>query len=175
MPRHTVFLPCLAALVLGAPSARAAGASRAAAPPVPARAPATGLERLERQVESFTLANGVHFILVERHDSPVFSFETVVNAGSADNPTGQSGLAHMMEHMAFKGTPWVGTRDAAAEAPLMAAEERAYAALAAERRKGAAADTTRLAALQARFAEAREAGTANDEPEEFTRILEPAG
>src|SRR5436190_1820956 len=88
---------------------------------------------------------------------------------------GASGLAHMMEHMAFKGTPWVGTRDAAAERPLLEAEERAYTALAAERRRGARSDSTRLRRLETEFAAARDAADATVETDEFSRILERAG
>jgi predicted Zn-dependent peptidase len=142
--------------------------------PHPARH-ATGLESLEHSVKEFTLGNGIRFLLVERHDSPVFSYETVVNAGSADDTPGATGLAHMMEHMAFKGTPWVGVRDAAAEAPLLVAEENAYQALAAERSKGAGTDSTRLRALEAAFAKAQAAAEEQVVPEEFSRILERAG
>src|SRR5215471_18140267 len=118
---------------------------------------ATGLESLEKSVQEFTLGNGIRFLLVERHDSPVFSYETVVDAGSADDTPGATGLAHMMEHMAFKGTPWVGVRDAAAEAPLLVAEENAYQALATERAKGAGTDSTRLRQLAAAFTKAQAA------------------
>jgi predicted Zn-dependent peptidase len=161
-------LATLALAAQAAPAAHAAHATHAAAP-------TTGLEKLERQVEEFTLPNGLKFMLVERHEAPVFSFQTVVNAGSADNQVGTTGLAHMMEHMAFKGTPWVGTKDAAAEKPLLEAEERAYAALAAERRKGARADSTRLHTLEDAFASAEAAVGATVESEEFSRILEQAG
>src|SRR5689334_4940288 len=136
---------------------------------------ATGLESLERSVQEFTLGNGVRFLLVERHDSPVFSLETVVDAGSADDTPGATGLAHMMEHMAFKGTPWVGVRDAAAEVPLLRAEEDAYLALAAERGRGEHADSTRVRQLAATFATAQAAAERLVEPEEFSRILERAG
>jgi predicted Zn-dependent peptidase len=161
----------LATIALAAQAAPAPQGAHAARPP----APHTGLEKLERQVEEFTLPNGLRFLLVERHEAPVFSFQTVVNAGSADNQVGTTGLAHMMEHMAFKGTPWVGTKDAAAERPLLDAEERAYAALAAERRKGLRADSTRLRSLISAFASAEEAAGATVETEEFSRILERAG
>src|SRR6202051_5299324 len=65
----------------------------------------------EKKVTEFTLANGLHFIVIERHDAPVVSFHTYVNVGSVDDPGGQTGLAHMFEHMAFKGTPPIGTRN----------------------------------------------------------------
>ena len=92
--------------------ARSAEKSRKSA--VVAAAPATGLENLEKQVQEFTLPNGLRFILVERHDTPIFSFETRVNTGGAQELPGITGIAHMMEHMAFKGTERVGTSVAAA-------------------------------------------------------------
>jgi predicted Zn-dependent peptidase len=161
----------LGSLGLAAGSGRCATGRPAAHPGTPR----TGLEKLEAQVEEFTLPNGLHFVLVERHDSPVFSFQTVVNAGSANNQVGTTGLAHMMEHMAFKGTPWVGTRDAAGEPALLAADEHAYNALVDERRRGIHADSTRLRALGAEFAAAQAAADATVETDEFMRVLERAG
>ena len=64
-----------------------------------------------KKVTEFTLPNGLHFILAERHEAPVVSFHTYVKAGSVNDPSGQTGLAHMFEHMAFKGTETIGTRD----------------------------------------------------------------
>ena len=66
---------------------------------------AQSLKDFEKRVTEFTLANGMHFIVIERHEAPVVSFHTYVNAGSVDDPGGETGIAHMFEHMAFKGTP----------------------------------------------------------------------
>ena len=170
-------LPWLLTLLLAAALAGpAAAAPKIATGKAPAPAPAkTGLENLEKQVKEFTLANGLKFIVVERHNAPVFSFETMVNAGGADEQVGQTGIAHMMEHMAFKGTAVVGTKDWAKEKPLLDAEETAYRALLNERRRGLRADTTRLAALQKAFGGAQEAARAVVESNEFSRIIEAAG
>src|ERR1700731_1999834 len=65
----------------------------------------------EKKVTEFTLANGLHFIVVERHEAPVVSFHTYVNAGSVDDPSGATGIAHMFEHMAFKGTESIGSKN----------------------------------------------------------------
>jgi predicted Zn-dependent peptidase len=70
---------------------------------------AQDLKQFEKKVTEFTLPNGMHFIIAERHEAPVVSFHTYVNAGSADDPSGQTGIAHMFEHMAFKGTENIGT------------------------------------------------------------------
>jgi predicted Zn-dependent peptidase len=70
---------------------------------------------LQRIVTKFTLANGLTVIVVERNRFPLTTFVTVANVGSVDDPQGKSGLAHMQEHMAFKGTSCIGTKDWAAE------------------------------------------------------------
>jgi len=163
----------VAAWTIGAPHAIAAPKSRPAA--AKSVAPATGLENLEKQVQEFTLPNGLRFLLVERHDAPVFSFETRVNAGGAQELPGVTGIAHMMEHMAFKGTERVGTKDYAAEAPLLAAEEKAWQAVLDERRKGAAADTARLRSLKAAFEEAREKARGQVVSNGFNTLLEQNG
>lgn len=81
---------------------------------------------LENQIQEFTLDNGVHFIVLEKHDVPVFSFRTYVNVGSANEVRGITGLSHILEHMAFKGTPEIGTSDYKREIKAMAAEDAAF-------------------------------------------------
>ena len=61
------------------------------------------------------LANGLTVIICERPEAPVFSFYTFVNAGSVQDPYAKTGLAHMFEHMAFKGTDTIGTTDYSGE------------------------------------------------------------
>ena len=50
------------------------------------------LRRLEDRVSEFTLANGLHFIVLERHTSPVVSCHTYADVGSFDEPAGQTGI-----------------------------------------------------------------------------------
>jgi predicted Zn-dependent peptidase len=47
-----------------------------------------------------TLPNGLTLLICERPEAPVFSFYTLVDAGSVQDPMRQTGLAHMFEHMA---------------------------------------------------------------------------
>jgi predicted Zn-dependent peptidase len=70
---------------------------------------------LEDQIQEFTLDNGMKFILIERTQIPVFSAIVLVGVGSVDEPPGKTGVAHVFEHMAFKGTTTIGTRDYEAE------------------------------------------------------------
>ena len=71
---------------------------------VAASAAAQDLASFEKRTTVKVLPNGLTLIVCERPEAPVFSFYTLVDAGSADDPQGASGLAHMFEHMAFKGT-----------------------------------------------------------------------
>ena len=87
----------------------------------------------EKKVTEFTLANGLHFIVIERHEAPVVSFHTYMNVGSVDDPSAESGLAHMFEHMAFKGTPTIGTKNWPEEKAAMDAVDVIYNLLDAER------------------------------------------
>jgi predicted Zn-dependent peptidase len=80
----------------------------------PARA-----QDLEGKVVEHTLKNGMKFLLVRRPEAPVFSAVINFRVGGVDNPSGKTGLAHMFEHMAFKGTEVIGTRNYAAEIPIM--------------------------------------------------------
>src|SRR5271169_214011 len=84
------------------------------------------LREFSKKVTEFTLPNGLHFIVVERHEAPVVSFHTYVNAGSVDDPSGATGIAHMFEHMAFKGTDTIGTSNWPSEKKALDAVEEAY-------------------------------------------------
>jgi len=84
---------------------------------------------LENQIQEFTLDNGVHFIVLEKHDVPVFSFRTYVNVGSANELRGITGISHILEHMAFKGTSEIGGNNLKKERQAMALEDQAFAAL----------------------------------------------
>src|SRR5882724_11214879 len=77
----------------------------------PLLASAQNLKEFEKNVTEFTLANGLHFIVLERHEAPVVSFNTYVNVGSVNDPAGETGMAHMFEHMAFKGTRTIGSKN----------------------------------------------------------------
>src|ERR1700726_3756868 len=93
---------------------------------------AQSLKDFEKRVTEFTLANGLHFIIFERHEAPVVSFHTYVNAGSVDDPSGATGIAHMFEHMAFKGTESIGSKNWPEEKKAIEAVEALYDQLKSE-------------------------------------------
>jgi predicted Zn-dependent peptidase len=136
---------------------------------------ALNLADFERQVTEHTLDNGMHFIIVERHDAPVVSFMTHVDVGSVNEKVGTTGLAHLFEHMAFKGTKEIGSKNPRKESKALERVDRAYADLAAERAKGDAASKDQLERLQAAFEEAQAEAEEWVEKNEFDSALQTAG
>jgi predicted Zn-dependent peptidase len=137
--------------------------------------PAQEFRESQSKVSEFALPNGLRFIVMERHQAPVVSFHTLVNAGSAEDPAGQTGIAHMFEHLAFKGTESIGTRNWAAEKRALAAAEEVSDRLAAERNKGPKADQGRIAALELDLKGAVDAAQAQADPSEFSRAIQESG
>jgi predicted Zn-dependent peptidase len=152
----------------------AAAVAAALALSVPA-AQGKGYEDIEKRVVEHTLSNGLKVLLLERGEAPVFSFATVVRAGAVDEQYGIGGIAHMMEHMAFKGSETVGTADYAAEAAALEQVDQAFEALLAERRKGTAADSTQLQTLEQAFRDAQAAADTFVVANEYDLILEAEG
>ncbi|MFH1716448.1 MAG: pitrilysin family protein [Planctomycetota bacterium] len=128
----------------------------AAAAFVPAPVLGQDLATFEKRMTEFTLDNGLQFLVLERHEAPVVSFHTYADVGAVDEVTGITGLAHLFEHMAFKGTKTIGTNNYKAEAAAMAKIDEAFLELKAELRKGEQADKDRLEQLRSRLEEAQE-------------------
>jgi predicted Zn-dependent peptidase len=84
---------------------------------------ATGAGLAERVIEH-RLANGLTVLLVERHQSPVVSVNLTFGVGGVNEHNGITGVAHLYEHMAFKGTKTLGTKDYERERPLLAELDR---------------------------------------------------
>src|ERR1700733_139385 len=136
---------------------------------------AQDLASYEKRVTVKTLPNGLTVVLWQRPEAPVFSFFTMVDAGSAQDPRNETGLAHMMEHMAFKGTPDIGTTDYAAEKVALAKVEEAYAAYEAERIKRVGQDPQELAQLKQSWQDAIKAADQYVNKNQFGKILESHG
>ena len=142
---------------------------------LPVLAAAQSLKDFEKKVTDFTLPNGLRFLIIERHEAPVVSFHTYVNVGSVDDPSGETGLAHMFEHMAFKGTDTIGTKNWLEEKKALDAIERVYDRLEAERRKGMRADKTLMEQIEGELKEAIAKADSFVEPSEYDRIVEANG
>ena len=132
------------------------------------------LAGFEAKTTEHVLANGWTFLIVERPVAPVFSFATVVDVGGAQEVPGITGLAHMFEHIAFKGTPHIGTRDYEAEKKALEEVEAAYQAYERERRKPGA-DEAKVEDLLADFRAKQEKAGEYIIPNEFGEIVEKNG
>lgn len=132
------------------------------------------LASFEQRVTQHTLKNGWTFIIVERPVAPVFAFMTRVNVGSAQEIMGQTGLAHMFEHMAFKGTPHIGTTDYDAEKIALEALEEAYQAYQKEK-FASVSDPETVDRLYAVFKERQQEASAYVVKNEFGDIIEREG
>jgi predicted Zn-dependent peptidase len=133
------------------------------------------LASFEKRTHVKVLPNGLTLIVCERPEAPVFSFYTLVDAGSADDPQGDSGLAHMFEHMAFKGSTEIGTSNYPAEKAALAKVETAYAAYDDEYRKRVGQDPAKLAQLKKAFEDAQAAAQKYVIPNQFSEIAEQNG
>ena len=146
---------------------------------IPAFAFTQDLASFEKRVSVHKLKNGLTVLLLRRAEAPVFSFELFVDAGSAQDPKGLSGLAHMFEHMAFKGTPSIGIKSPALfpqEKTALAALEEAYRTYDIEKRKIVGQDPKKVAKLEADWRKlADEATEKYVDPNAFGRLVETHG
>ncbi len=140
-----------------------------------ALATAQDLASFAKRITVKKLDNGLTVIICERPEAPVFSFDTHVDVGSVQDPMGQTGMAHMFEHMAFKGTDTIGTSDYAAEKVSLAKVETAYAAYIAERDKGVSRNDQKLKELQKVWQDEIAEAQKYVKPNEFPQILESNG
>jgi predicted Zn-dependent peptidase len=118
-------------------------------------------------VQEFRMANGMRWLLFERHDSPTISAGWVAHVGSVNEREGITGISHLFEHMMFKGTRTIGTKDIAKDLEIIAEQEKVRAEMRQETavmrdrvRRGLATDlqdprgwTERYKQLDARFDE----------------------
>jgi predicted Zn-dependent peptidase len=133
------------------------------------------LKSFEQKIATKVLPNGLTIIICERPEAPVFSYSTFVDAGDVNDPSGESGLAHMFEHLAFKGTSQIGTKDYTAEKVALAKVEEANNAYEAEFLKPVGRDEQKLAALKKAFLEAQTEAHKYVIPNQFTDVAERNG
>jgi predicted Zn-dependent peptidase len=133
------------------------------------------LKSFEQKITTKVLPNGLTLIVCERPEAPVFSYSTFVDAGAVNDPAGESGLAHMFEHLAFKGTSQIGTKDYAAEKMALAKVEEANNVYEAEYLKPVGRDPQKLAELKKAFLEAQTEAHKYVIPNQFTEVAERNG
>lgn len=133
------------------------------------------LASFEKRTHVRRLDNGLTVILVERREAPVFSYATMVNAGSAQEVPGITGLAHMFEHMAFKGSDRVGTTNWEAEKKALEKVETTYAEYDRLRRAETGRDEAQIAAAKKAWEDAIADADQYVVNDEFSQIIDRAG
>jgi predicted Zn-dependent peptidase len=136
---------------------------------------AQDLKSFEQRITTRVLPNGLTILICERPEAPVFSYTTFVDAGDVNDPSGESGLAHMFEHLAFKGTTEIGTNNWPDEKIALEKLESAEQAVAAERRNPLGSDKQKLAQLEADFKKAQADAQQYVVPNQFTEVAERNG
>ena len=136
---------------------------------------AQDLASFEKRITTKVLPNGLTLLVCERPNAPVFSYVTFVDAGDVNDPSGESGLAHMFEHLAFKGTTEIGTKDWTDEKVALAKVEDAEQAVEAQRRSPMGVDKQRLAQAEDAFKKAQADAEQYVVPNQFTEVAERNG
>ena len=67
-------------------------------------------------VREITLGNGMRFLVLPQRGAPTVAFVTQFGVGGVNEHPGTTGIAHLLEHLLFKGTSSIGTREPEAEA-----------------------------------------------------------
>jgi predicted Zn-dependent peptidase len=130
------------------------------------------IDRVMQHITEFELANGIKFIVMERHQSPTVSFMTYVNVGSAYEQPGKTGAAHFLEHLAFKGTTQIGTENYQTEKPLLDQLDGLFQQLRTAEASGQKAQVTQL---QQQFDQTNAKAAALVKQNEFGQIVQQAG
>lgn len=129
----------------------------------------------EKNLTVHKLPNGLTVLIYRRPVAPVFSFFTHVDVGAAQEVPGITGLAHMFEHMAFKGTSVIGTTDYEGEKKALAAVDAAYHAYDAERRRAGGGDPAAVERLKKAWKDAQDQADGFVAKNEFSKIVDRAG
>ena len=152
-------------------------------------APARPASGQELKIREQTLSNGMTLLLLPRKDEPTIAAGWVAHVGSVNERPGVTGISHLFEHMMFKGTMTIGTRDAKKDLEIIAEQEKVRAEMREEISKMRAAErrgdidditkpentTARYKELEKTFDDLAKAQRALLVKEEFERIYAKQG
>ncbi|MEX2530164.1 MAG: pitrilysin family protein [Gemmatimonadota bacterium] len=122
-----------------------------------------------------TLENGMRFLLLPREGPATISFVVHVPVGSVNESLGSTGIAHVLEHLLFKGSTSIGTEDVEAELELFARMDAVHDTLVRERGRVPLPDTARVKALEERIRALEDSARTYVRTSEYAEILARAG
>jgi predicted Zn-dependent peptidase len=138
------------------------------------RAHAQEAPGLSLPVREITLENGLRVLVLPRTSSPTVAFVVQYAVGSVNERLGTTGIAHFLEHLMFKGSTSVGTKDVAAERALFRVMDATHDTL-LQLRSELRPDTASIGRLEARIRSLEDSARAHVESNEFDRILSREG
>ncbi len=130
------------------------------------------LQKVIENLTEFRLENGMKFIVLERHQAPVVSFLTYADVGGVDEPDGKTGVAHFLEHLAFKGTSKIGTKNFEQEKKILDKLDELATKKEAAKKAG---NKELVAKLEAEFKKQEKNASEFVIQNELGRIVEQAG
>ncbi len=130
------------------------------------------LENAAKQINEFTLDNGMKFIVMENHNAPVISFVTYADVGGVDEPNNKTGVAHFLEHLAFKGTTEIGTTNYTEEKEILDNLDNVFTLIEEAKDKN---DNAQIHSLTEKFYALQAEAHNYVKQNEFGRIVETAG
>ncbi len=144
--------------------------------PLPAAAQRDSLPAPGTQlpVVRHVLGNGMTFLVLERRQSPTAALVVHFPVGSVNERLGNTGIAHVAEHLLFKGSDEIGTTDHAAETVLFAAMDAVRDSFVAETARPTP-DSAALARWRTRIEELEDEARVHVVPNEYDRLLAAQG
>lgn len=130
------------------------------------------LEAVKANITEFTLDNQIKFIVLENHQSPTVSFTTYVDVGGANEPDGKTGVAHFLEHLAFKGTDKIGTTNYQEEKIILDKLDEVFNEI---KQAKAENNTEKLTELETQFQKLTQQAQTFVKANEFGQIVEIEG
>ncbi len=132
-------------------------------------------QNLADRVVEHTYPNGLKLLMIERHTSPTVAPYILFKAGSVDESDDSRGIAHMLEHMLFKGTKTIGTTDYGKEKAVLEEIDKIGDMLDMERAKGTKADAAKITELEEQLKVKQEAAKEWVISGEYTEIYTQHG
>ena len=130
------------------------------------------LTGVQLPVVEHELANGMRWLVLPRAGPPTVSFIVKYGVGAVNEVRGQTGMAHLLEHLLFKGTETLGTRDATAEHALFVVMDALQDSILALEARG---DTAAIPEIRERIDSLENEAGAHVLPNEFERVLSTNG
>ena len=140
---------------------------------IPVSAISDTYAELQERVVVHELSNGMRFLIFERHEAPLVSMVIAVRAGAVNEVTNKTGIAHFLEHLAFKGTHTIGTTSYKSERKALDELDEGFEAYHRAEQEGADPET--IETLYLEFQEKQERASSHIVQGEFSEIYDRNG